>query len=179
MEKKNVQVVELLKIAVLALLIVIPIRQFLFQPFVVRGESMEPSFYNDDYLIVDQMSYRFRNPERGEVVVFRYPEDPSKRHIKRVIGLPGESILVEEGRVYVESEEEKFILEENYLYLPKSKQETSFSLEEQEYFVMGDNRGASRDSRNWGALPKENIIGRVVFQISFFDSFSRVPLPEY
>ncbi len=170
---------EIAKVLIFALLVVLPIRYFLFQPFIVRGASMEPSFHETDYLIVDQISYRFRDPERGEVVVFRYPQNPSKRHIKRVIGLPGEDIIFDDNNIFIEFEGNREPLDEEYLSLPRPLGNESFSLGYDEYFVMGDNRGASFDSRNWGALPRENIIGKVAFQISFFDAFARVEKPEY
>ncbi len=170
---------EVIKIVLFALLIVIPIRYFLFQPFIVRGASMEPSFYESDYLIVDQLSYRFHDPQRGDVVVFNYPQDPQKRHIKRVIGLPGEEVVIEEEGIFISTEEEMVLLEEDYLFSPKIVGEERIVLHEEEYFVMGDNRSASFDSRNWGSLPRENIIGKVFFQISPFSVFSRVESPEY
>jgi signal peptidase I len=168
------------KIVFFALLIVVPIRVFLFQPFIVRGASMEPSFHEADYLIVDQLSYRFREPKRGEVIVFRYPQNPQTRHIKRVIGLPGEEVIIEEEKIFIVFHDgEKVILEEDYLPLQRTSGEERIILGEDEYFVMGDNRSASFDSRNWGSLPEENIIGKVFFQISPFSVFSKVELPSY
>lgn len=170
---------ETAKIVFFALLIVVPIRFYLFQPFIVRGASMEPSFHEADYLIVDQLSYRFRDPERGEVVVFYYPQDPQKRHIKRIIGLPGEEVVIEEEKITITDNEKTFVLEEDYLPLPRTSGEERILLEEDHYFVMGDNRNSSFDSRNWGSLPREKIIGRVFFQISPFSVFSKVAIPEY
>jgi signal peptidase I len=170
---------ETIKIVVFALIIVLPIRVFLFQPFIVRGASMEPSFHEADYLIVDQISYRFREPERGEVIVFYYPQDPQKRHIKRIIGLPEEEVIIEEEKIFIISNGEKSVLEEDYLPLQRTSGEEKIILAEEEYFVMGDNRSASFDSRNWGSLPRENIIGKVFFQISPFSIFSKVEIPEY
>ncbi len=170
---------EITKIVFFALFIVVPIRFYLFQPFIVRGASMEPSFHEADYLIVDQLSYRFRDPERGEVVVFYYPQDPQKRHIKRVIGLPGEEVVIGEEKITIIDKGETFVLDEEYLPLPRTLGEERILLEDDHYFVMGDNRSASFDSRNWGSLPKEKIIGRVFFQISPFSVFSKVTLPEY
>ncbi len=170
---------EVAKVLIFALIVVLPIRYLVFQPFIVRGASMEPNFHEADYLIVDQLSYRFRELERGEVIVFRYPQNPSKRHIKRVIGLPGEDIIFDNDRIIIEFEGQKEIIEEEYTSLPKLLENETFSLGHNEYFVMGDNRGASFDSRNWGSLPRENIIGKVTFQISFFDAFARVETPEY
>src|SRR3989338_348946 len=101
---------EVVKIAVIALAIVIPIRYFLFQPFFVKGQSMDPNFGDGDYLIIDEITYRFRNPQRGEVVVFNYPEDPSQRFIKRVIGLSGETIEIKDGKISIYKDEKPEIL---------------------------------------------------------------------
>ena len=164
-------VLETGKIALVALVLVAGFRLFVFQPFLVRGASMEPNFHNWDYLIVDEISYRFKNPERGDVIVFKFPHDLSQRYIKRVIGLPGETVEVQDGHVAIFHGEEKISLgEEEYFSFdtPGSVHET---LGENEYFVMGDNRPYSSDSRSWGVLPKDLIIGRVlvrVFPLSVF-----------
>lgn len=167
------------KVVLFAMLVVLPIRYFLFQPFIVRGASMEPNFEESDYLIVDQLSYRFREPNRGEVIVFHYPADPSKRHIKRIIGLPEEEVKIEDGNIFIISDGEKILIEEDYIPKTEISKEKDIFLKEGEFFVMGDNRNVSFDSRNWGALPKENIIGKVFFQVSFFDVFSTVKTPQY
>ncbi len=179
MKKVSDYLKEAMKIVFLVLFIVLPIRYFLFQPFIVRGASMEPSFEEADYLIVDQLSYRFRDPERGEVVVFYYPDNPSKRHIKRIVGLPGENIFITNGEVSIEKDGDTIILEEDYIMLEGETKGNGTSLREDEYFVVGDNRDASLDSRRWGALQRENIIGRVIFQISPFSVFSFLETPEY
>ncbi len=170
---------EVVKIVAFALIIVIPIRFLLFQPFIVRGASMEPSFEESDYLIVDQISYRFREPERGEVIVFHYPDNPQKRHIKRIIGLPEEELIFDGRNIFIIEDESKKLLEEDYHLPGRSLEEERMSLNSGEYFVMGDNRSSSFDSRDWGPLPRENIIGRVFLQISFFDVFRKVGVPEY
>lgn len=167
------------KIMIVALLIVLPIRAFVFQPFLVRGASMEPNFHNGDYLIVDEVSYRFRDPERGEVIVFRFPNDPSQRYIKRVIGLPGETVEVKDGKVIVNDGKAKVLREE---YLPKNLEtsgQDQMSLGENEYFVMGDNRQFSSDSRSWGSLPEQYIIGRALLRVFPLKSFSAIAAPTY
>lgn len=173
---------EVSKIIIIALLIVIPVRYFIFQPFIVRGASMVPNFYNGDYLIVDELSYRIGEPERGDVVVFKYPNDPSQRYIKRIIGLPGETVVIKGGRVSIlEDGEEVLILDESS-YLPEDVSTSGGSkviLEEGEYFVLGDNRAASADSRRWGFLPEENIIGRVFLRAWPIGDFSKISSPEY
>lgn len=157
---------EVIEVVILALLIVIPIRYFLFQPFVIDGASMEPNFYDGDYLIVDQISYRFRTPERGEVIIFYAPTDPSRRFIKRIIGLPGETLEATDNEIYItDIEGEKFLLEESYLPRLGTGRSFSVTLEEGQYFVVGDNRDRSYDSRFWGSLPAENIIGRAIIRL--------------
>ncbi len=172
---------ETAKIIIIALIIVIPIRYFVFQPFFVKGQSMEPNFENGDYLIVDEISYKFRDPQRGEVVVFKYPNDLSQRYIKRIIGLPGETVKIENGKVAVFNQEgENFLEETNYLssfvFTPGTIQTT---LAGNEYFVLGDNRVASADSRRWGSLPREDIIGRVFLRAWPFAALAKIEAPAY
>lgn len=158
---------DIVKIAIIALLIVIPIRTFVFQPFFVRGASMEPNFYNYDYLIVDQISYRFSEPKRGDIVIFKNPNNASERFIKRVIGLPGESLIIKESKVFIKSEEQSFYLDES-AYLPAeiiTPGIIEITLESDEYFVLGDNRPYSYDSRTFGKITKEHIIGKVGFRL--------------
>jgi len=169
---------EIVKIVLLALLIVIPIRYFIFQPFVIKGNSMEPNFHQGDYLIVDEISYRFNNPQRGDVIIFRYPRDPSQRFIKRVIGLPGETIKIEEGKINVINGIEKRILDESAYELRENHTDNlTLSLKQDEYFVLGDNRVASFDSRKWGALSREYIIGKVVLRTWFPSITSNISNP--
>ena len=172
---------ETAQIVIVALLIVVPIRYFVFQPFFVRGQSMEPNFHDGDYLIIDELSYRLRDPQRGEVIVFKYPENPSQRYIKRIVGLPGESVEIENGRVYIINKEGTEVLSEyDYLidniYTPG---ETSISLGEEQYFVLGDNRPSSSDSRRWGTLPRENIIGRVLLRAWPPNTLAYIEAPSY
>jgi signal peptidase I len=156
---------ELFKLILISVIIVIPFRLYIAQPFIVDGASMYPTFENKDYLIVDEISYKFREPERGSVIVFRYPKDVSKSFIKRLIGLPGETVTIEDGQVRITSNAypEGLILEENYVKKPKLDN-MSFTLAQDEYFVMGDNRAQSADSRLWGAVKREHIIGQPLLQ---------------
>jgi signal peptidase I len=157
---------DVLKTILLAAIIVIPIRTFVFQPFLVRGASMEPNYYQGDYLIVDQFSYLFQEPQRGEVIVFDPPTSTNKRFIKRIIGLPGETVSIEDGDIYIEKEGERWFLDE-YSYLEVDTDgRLRVEIPENNYFVLGDNRASSLDSRSWGVLPKKNIIGKVALQIS-------------
>lgn len=160
-------IIEIIRFSVIALLIVIPVRMFIAQPFIVSGASMEETFHTGEYLIVDQVSYHLNNPERGDVIVFRYPKDPSKFFIKRIIGLPGETVTIEGSTVSIQNEDNPngFTLDEYYI---KSMENESFLTEKlgsREYFVMGDNRDQSSDSRIWGVLQEERIIGRAFLRL--------------
>ncbi|MEX0913140.1 MAG: signal peptidase I [Candidatus Paceibacterota bacterium] len=153
---------EILRFGLIAVIIVLPIRWYVAQPFIVSGASMEQTFHNNEYLIVDQVTYRFRDPKRAEVVIFRYPHDPSKYFIKRVIGLPGETVSIENNSVTITDPDnpDSFVLHEPYIAGEETTGNQSITLGEDEYFVMGDNRTHSSDSRTWGALDKGEIVGR-------------------
>lgn len=171
---------ELVKIALIALVIVLPIRYFLFQPFIVSGDSMVPNFHSGDYLIVDEISYRFSDPQRGDVIVFNYPKQPSERFIKRVIGLPGETIIVTNGQVEVLKDGKTTILEEAYLPTDlKTIGDVNVTMGEDEYFVLGDNRDRSFDSRSWGTVPRKNIIGKAFFRVLPVAALSQIANPAY
>lgn len=154
---------ETVKIIAISLAIIIPVRYFLFQPFIVRGASMQPNFEHGEYLIIDEISYRFHQPERGDVIVFRYPKYPSQYYIKRIVALPNEIIKIEDGEVMIFNKDDPggFILDEPYL--SRDNEFTSGNLEieldEDDYFVLGDNRKASSDSRKWGTVPRKYVIG--------------------
>jgi len=154
---------DLLKVVVISLIIIVPVRYFVIQPFYVKGASMEPSFYDHEYLIVDEITYRFHEADRGDIVVFRYPKVPSQYFIKRVIGLPGEKVEIKDKQVYIYPKEgKKFILDEKtYLGDIETTGNNSWTLGPDEYYVMGDNRGESLDSRSFGPVFKDLIIGRV------------------
>jgi len=172
---------EILKIVVMALAIVIPIRYFLFQPFFVKGQSMEPNFENGDYLIIDELSYRFSDPKRGDVIVFKYPYNPSQRYIKRIIGLPGEKIEIKNGLVVVFSEDSSQVLDEK-AYLPQGLSTPGIAnvlLGQNEYFVLGDNRPVSSDSRAWGPLSRQNIIGKVSLRAWPISAMAKIEIPAY
>lgn len=172
---------DLVKTFVVVMMIAFSIRYFVIQPFVVDGDSMLPNFINNEYLIAEKISYDFRQPSRGDVVIFRYPRNPEVIYIKRVIGLPGESIEVKNGAIFIAKPgETKKELKENYLsptvktlaYNDKSdSDEYKIDLKEREFFVLGDNRDHSSDSREWGVLPQGNIIGRVWITVTPLDRF--------
>lgn len=156
-----------------SLLMVFLVRSFVAQPFVVSGASMEPTFHTSEYLIVDQLSYELGNPHRGDVIIFKYPLIPSRYFIKRVIGLPGETVKITGTKVEIKEvgSDEFFTLDEPYIKFPKeSASETVLAADE--YYVMGDNRLASLDSRSWGPLKEDFIVGKAfvrLFPISKVD----------
>jgi len=158
---------EILKIVIVALVIVIPIRYFLFQPFVVKGASMEPNFHDYQYLIIDEISYRFNQPQRGDVVVFKYPVDPSQYFIKRVIGLPDEQIKINDGQITIINSNYPNGVLLNESYLPfglKTNGNADIILDSQHYFLLGDNRSNSLDSRVFGPVNRNYIIGRTLLR---------------
>ena len=170
-------IVEILRFSIIALLIVIPIRMFIAQPFIVSGASMQETFQNGEYLIVDQVSYHLHSPERGDVVIFRYPKDPSKYFIKRIIGIPGDTITIEDSTVTIVNEAypEGFDLNEPYIKSMRPGVTITEELGDREYFVMGDNRDESSDSRVWGVLQEERIIGKAFLRLFPPQAFGVMP----
>ncbi len=173
---------ELIQIVVISAAIVIPLRTFLVQPFYVKGQSMEPNFYDHEYLFVDKLTYRREMPKRGDAVVIRYPLDPSEFFIKRVIGLPGETVEVANGKVRIYNKEHAngFLLDEHpYLdqdYTPLTDTKT---LKDDEYYLMGDNRAASLDSRIFGPVKRSFIVGKVWVRAYPFDRWKHFDSQAY
>jgi signal peptidase I len=174
---------EIIKIAAIAFIIVAPIRYFLFQPFIVSGASMAPNFATGDYLIIDEISYKFSEPKRGDVVVFKtdFIEGyANQRFIKRVIGLPGETVDITAGKVSIIKDGTVKVLNESYL--PKDLKtygEINITLKSDEYFVLGDNREYSYDSRMWGIVPEKYIIGKAALRLLPITSISEISNPTY
>lgn len=155
---------EIIRFALIAILIVVPIRMFIAQPFIVSGASMDNTFQDGQYLIVDQVSYYFEDPERGDVVIFRPPNRPDDFFIKRIIGVPGDTVTIEENEVIITNEEypKGYVLDEPYIReeMTTNTPRQPWILGENQYFVMGDNRNFSQDSRVFGILSKSAIKGR-------------------
>jgi len=173
---------EVLEVLLIAFVSVAIIKTYLAQPFLVSGDSMEPNLSDGNYLLVDEISYRFREPERGEVVVFRYPQNESVFYVKRVIGLPGETVKIDDNKVTIinDTYPEGLILEEDYL--PPSARtagQEEVKLEEGQYFVMGDNRLYSFDSRSWGILPQKDMLGVVRYNLWPINKARAVAAPTY
>jgi signal peptidase I len=171
---------DVIKFALIALIIVVPIRWFVAQPFIVRGASMEPTFDNGEYLIVDQLTYHLEEPKRGDVIIMRYPKDPSIYFIKRIIGLPNETVELQGKRVIVQRGvgAPPLSLDQSFISETRMRDEYGvYALGPDEYFVMGDNRIESSDSRSWGTLPRKDVVGRAFLrlfpptQISLFPGY--------
>jgi signal peptidase I len=178
---------DLVKILIIALIIIIPFRMYVAEPFVVSGSSMLQNFHNNDYLIVNRLAYEVGNPQRGDVIVLRYPKDPTQFFIKRVIGLPGEKVCFapncvgQDGHVYIFNTQypQGLKLNEPYITEPTYGQSMTTPLGSDEYFVLGDNRTASSDSRVWGILPRDLIIGKVWLKVFPFSDFGFFHTPSY
>lgn len=167
---------DIVRFSLIAIIIVIPMRLWIAQPFIVSGASMADTFHTNEYLIVDQLTYHLENPVRGDVVIFRYPRDPSKYFIKRIIGIPGDTITIDGNVVTITNEANPngVVLDEPYVRSMKQNTYLTEILGDGEYFVMGDNRDQSSDSRMWGILQEDKIVGRAflrLYPVSEMDVF--------
>ncbi|MDP3975116.1 MAG: signal peptidase I [Candidatus Jorgensenbacteria bacterium] len=182
---------EVFQTVAIAVVAVFFVRTFIAQPFLVSGASMEPTFSNGDYLLVDELVFRFREPVRGEVLVFRYPGDDRSFYIKRVIGLPGERVVMRNGIVTVTrparpdasghsgGSSVPIVLPEPYVAQLVVAGDTDVTLGDGEYYVLGDNRGSSFDSRSWGSLPEDHIVGLVRMRLWPLSSALAFSAPSY
>lgn len=178
---------ELIRTAIIVSVLAIAIRTFAIQPFVVEGSSMFPRFETNDFLIVDKISYRFSEPERGDIIVFKYPYDLQTNYVKRIIGLPGDTVKISDGKVIIINDahpdgvvlSEPYLPSDNITTLSVTSATNQFIVPANKFFVLGDNRRASSDSREWGLLPKEDVIGRVFVQVYPFSRASWVSHARY
>ncbi|HEX6122925.1 MAG TPA: signal peptidase I [Ktedonobacterales bacterium] len=148
---------EVLEVAVLTLLLFVAVRMFV-QNYRVDGPSMQPTLYTSEYILVDKVEYFLHSPQRGDIIVFQAPPNPSEAYVKRVIGVPGDTVTVAlDGTVTVDGVmlDESYIAGKNNPYKPKT-----WHLGPDQYFVLGDNRSNSSDSRDWGPVPRKNIVGK-------------------
>lgn len=173
---------EIFKTIAVMFLLAFLIRTYLIQTFVVEGRSMEPNFHDGEYLLIDKISYRFRPPQRGDVVVFISPDDGKLHFIKRVIGLPGEQIEITQNSIFINQRKlaelylnrgEQTLIENNFLADFKTV------IGQDEYFVLGDNRQNSKDSRSIGLIPKKNVTGRAFLTIYPLTFFGLVQSPSH
>ncbi len=172
---------EWVQVIIVALIIALPIRWYVAEPFIVNGASMDPTFATGQFLVVDRLTYHFENPNRGDVIVFEYPNDPSTYYIKRIIGLPGETVDIKDGEITIINKKypDGIKLNEPYLANEHLSHDTSTkTLGQTEYFVLGDNRAQSSDSRFWGPLDKHFIIGRPIVRLMPITKLSLWPGQE-
>ena len=183
-------IVSTLLIILIAVGISLSIRFFFLQSFSVNGESMQPTYQNGDRLLVDKFSYKISSPSRGDVVVIRYPQDPSEMHIKRIIGLPNETVVIEEGVVKIQQPNSAAPVALNEPYIPPEQRTETFenvsifTLGADEYFVLGDNRTDSRDSRSYyGGDPKplyrDFIVGKAFIRLWPLGDIMFASTPKY
>ncbi len=159
-KKQKSALLEVLESVAIAVLLAVVIRLFLFEPFIIPSESMYPALQINDRLMVNKLSYRMGEPDRGDVIVFKYPMDPNRDFVKRLIAVGGETIEIRDSVLFIN---DRPVPEE---YLPEGLEFGDYGpvkVPEGTYFMMGDNRNSSDDSRSWGMMPEENIIGKAVF----------------
>jgi len=167
---------DIVKFILLALVIVVPVRMFIAQPFLVKGRSMDPTLHERDYLIVDEISYHLRGPKRGDVIIFRYPLNPKEHFVKRVIGLPGDTLQIIDGTVTIITPDgKKLSLDEPYIKNHSYESLEDIVVPEDQLFVMGDNRAESYDSRMWKFLPMKLATGRALVRLYPFNDIEMFP----
>ena len=151
---------EVLESIVIAVVLAIIIRMFIIEPYYIPTGSMEPTLMVNDRIIVSKVNYHFTEPKRGDIVVFKYPKDTTRSFVKRLIGLPGDVVEIKDSMLYVNGQATP---EE---YLPLGLEYADFGpvqVPENNYFMLGDNRDNSEDSRYWGFLPQDLMVGKAVF----------------
>ncbi|HUC31332.1 MAG TPA: signal peptidase I [Candidatus Paceibacterota bacterium] len=182
MRKFFASLLEVLEIAVIAVGAVFIVRTFLVQPFLVSGTSMVPTFSNGDYVLTDELTFRIQSPERGEVIVFHDVSDYSTYLIKRVIGLPGERVVINNNTVTIYNKQNPNGFQLDETYLPPgtiTAGDEDITLSSSSYFMMGDNRAVSYDSRSWGPLPASDIVGLVRFRLWPLNAIQIFSAPQY
>jgi signal peptidase I len=178
---------ELFKLVLIVIVLAAAIRYFLISPYQVDGSSMTPTLTDKDYLLVEKVNFIFRNPSRGDIVVFRYPLNTTINYVKRIIGVAGDKITIKDGNITVSNSQypSGVVLQENYLSTSSKtsvmgdSSEKSWVVSEGEFFVLGDNREHSDDSRSWGIVPKENILGKVWLEVYPREHFGIVEHATY
>lgn len=173
---------DVLESIVVALAIFVVVYLFLYSPHQVKGASMEPNFHDGQYILTNKYDYRFNDPKRGDVIVFKSPQNPDVDYIKRIIGLPGERIKLVNNHYYINDVEliEPYIGSDLYTYNGSYlKENMEIVVPENYYFVSGDNRPRSSDSREWGPIERSSIIGKSQLRYFPFDQFGLIQAPRY
>ena len=172
---------DVLKVVAIVFIVTFIVRVFLFQPFYIEGSSMEPDFHNGEYILIEKVAYRFKLPARGDVVVFRYPNNPSLNYIKRLIGLPGETVRIEKGQVSINGNAltESYLASGDKTMVGSSADPYEITLGKDQFFVLGDNRQHSSDSRDWGPLVLRFIMCRATIVIYPRVDFHAIASPSY
>lgn len=165
---------ELVETVLLTLVIFFMIR-FAIENYRIEGESMEPNFHNGQFLLVNKIQYLIGSPQRGDVIIFRYPLNPKKNFIKRVIGLPGEKVEIRAGKIFVNGVR----VPEPYPYNFADYDYGPITVGSDEYFVLGDNRPYSSDSHSWGMVPVKDLIGKAWISYWPTDDWGIVPTYSY
>lgn len=158
---------ELFKVVAISLAIIIPVRTFLIKPFYVKGASMEPNFHDKEYLIINEISYYFGDPVRGDSVVFKYPVDPTQFFIKRIVALPGERIVISNGKIFIYNNYNpngQELAEPYLIDSVKTLGDIDETLGPAQYFLLGDNRIHSLDSRAFGPVDRKYIVGKTLLR---------------
>lgn len=178
---KNILLNALETIKTLAIVIIVAfvLKTYLIQTFVIDGQSMEPNFHQNEYLLVDKLSYRLAEPRRGDVIVFIPPEEPTKNYIKRIIGLPGDHVEIQGGEIFVNDIKINEPYIKDKLTISSVVAEYDIKLKSGSYFVLGDNRNNSKDSRSIGPIPEKNIIGRTFIVLFPFKNTRLVTHLDY
>ena len=172
--KENI--IEIVKFLLLIMVTVVPFRILVAEPYVVSGISMSPTLETGHYLIINKFKHEFTGLERGDLVVFTPPHDKGKTYIKRVVGLPGETIKIEDTQVFIKTKDsEEFVkISEPYIKNPPRVDDETI-IGEKQYYVMGDNRDNSSDSRSWGVMDHSAIKGEPIMRLLPFKKISFMP----
>lgn len=167
---------------VMILAVMVMIYLFIMSPQEIKGASMEPSFFNGEYILTNKVLYKIKNPIRGDVVIFKSPKNPEIDYIKRILGLPGDTVLLSQNTIYVNGNPvaEPYLAPETPIFGGSFLQENvEIVVPEGQYFVMGDNRPHSADSREFGPVPLEDFIGKAFLRYWPFSEFGLIPQPNY
>lgn len=182
MKRGSIAILDALEPVVLAFAIFMMLYLFLVQPHKVDGRSMYPNFHDSEYILTDKISYRSSNPQRGDVVVFHAPPPYSSDFIKRIIGLPNETMVVREGRIFIDDKRlDEYYLPSSYLTSEKSflREGVPYSIPDDYYMVLGDNRDFSSDSREWGPVSKKAIVGKAWLRYWPIDRLGMIEHEKY